>query len=244
MLHWVTDMNRSAFDFVFTSRNMLVLPALLSCFLLACQPQEKPLDTIELTEFATRYAAAWSGQDPVAFAAFYAEDASFRINDGEPSIGRAAIEQTARDFMTAFPDMVVRLVEVRRAGDVVEFHWHWTGTNSGPGGTGNAVDLVGFEEWTLGDDGLLLTSQGHMDDVEYQRQLTAGNEPCSEPWLQMVEQTLSTGDGRGHGPDLGSSEWRSVVEFKLGIRGNPGVPDRATEEWCTYIDHEISGTVR
>ena len=226
------------------SRKMLVLPALLSCFLFACDAQEEPLDADALTAFATRYAAAWSGQDPVAFAAFYAEDASFRINDGEPSIGRAAIEQTARDFMTAFPDMIVSLVDVRRAGDVVEFHWHWTGTNSGPGGTGNAVDLVGFEAWTLGDDGLILSSQGHLDDVEYQRQLTAGTEPCSKPWLQMVEQKLSTGDGQGHGPDLGSSEWRSVVEFKLGIRGNSGVPDRDSEEWCTYIDQAISGTVR
>lgn len=241
--HWVTDMNWSAFGSVFASRNILVLPILLSCFLLACQAQKEPLDTNELTDFATRYAAAWSGQDPVAFAAFYAEDASFRINEGEPSIGRAAIEQTARGFMTAFPDMVVRLVEVRRTGDVVEFHWHWTGTNSGPGGTGNAVDLVGFEEWTIGDDGLILRSQGHMDDVEYQRQLTAGTKPCSAPWLQMVEQTLSTGDGQGHGPDLGSSEWRSVVEFKLGIRGNPDVPDRATEEWCAYIDQAMSGSV-
>ena len=225
------------------SRKMLVLPALLSCFLFACDAQEEPLDADALTAFATRYAAAWSGQDPVAFAAFYAEDASFRINDGEPSIGRAAIEQTARDFMTAFPDMIVSLVDVRRAGDVVEFHWHWTGTNSGPGGTGNAVNLVGFEAWTLADDGLILSSQGHLDDVEYQRQLTAGTEPCSKPWLRMVEQKLSTGDGQGHGPDLGSSEWRSVVEFKLGIRGNPGVPDRDSEEWCTYIDQAISGLV-
>src|SRR5210317_1571361 len=225
------------------SRGAVVVLALASCFLLACQAQKEPLEADGLTEFATRYAAAWSGQDPVAYASFYAEDGSLRINDGEPSIGRAAVEQTAREFMTAFPDMVVRLVEVRRAGDIVEFHWHWTGTNSGPGGTGNAVDLVGFEEWTLGEDGLILTSQGHMDDAEYQRQLTAGAVPCSTPWLQMVEQTLSTGDGQGHGPDLGSSEWRSVVEFKLGIRGNPDVPDRVSEEWCTYIDQAISRLV-
>ena len=224
-----------------STRNLFVFPALLLCCLLACDAQQEPLDASELSELATRYAAAWSGQDPTAFAAFYAEDASFRINDGKPSIGRAAIEQTAREFMTAFPDMVVSLVEVRRADDVVEFHWHWTGTNSGPGGTGNAVDLVGFEEWTIDEDGLILTSQGHMDDAEYQRQLTAGTEPCSTPWLQMVEKTLSTGDGQGHGPDLGSSEWRSVVEFKLGIRGNPDVPDRATEAWCAYIDQAISG---
>lgn len=127
-----------------------------------------------LTDLATRYAAAWSSQDPLAFAAFYAEDGTFRINDGEPSIGRDEIAETARGFMSAFPDMVVRLVEIRRAKDHVEFHWHWTGTNTGPGGTGNAVDLYGFEQWTLDDNGLILESRGNLDDAEYQRQLHAG----------------------------------------------------------------------
>ncbi len=126
-----------------------------------------------LPEFARRYAAAWSGQDPAAFASFYAENASFRINDGEPSIGRAAIAETARGFMASFPDMVVRLVELRQTGHHVEFHWHWTGTNTGPGGTGNAVDLRGYEQWTLDSDGLILETRGHMDDAEYQRQLNA-----------------------------------------------------------------------
>lgn len=127
----------------------------------------------ELTEFATRYAAAWSSQDPVAFASFYAEGGSFRINDGEPSIGRDAIEETARSFMASFPDMVVQLVELRQTTDHVEFHWHWTGTNTGPGGTGNAVDLRGYEQWTLDENGLILESRGNMDDAEYQRQLNA-----------------------------------------------------------------------
>lgn len=126
-----------------------------------------------LAEFARRYAAAWSGQDPAAFASFYAENASFRINDGEPSIGRAAIAETARGFMASFPDMVVRLVELRQTDHHVEFHWHWTGTNTGPGGTGNAVDLRGYEQWTLDSDGLILETRGHMDDAEYQRQLNA-----------------------------------------------------------------------
>ncbi|MBT8443059.1 MAG: nuclear transport factor 2 family protein [Gammaproteobacteria bacterium] len=128
----------------------------------------------DLEDFATRYAAAWSSQDPEAFASFYAEGGSFRINDGEPSIGREAVTETARAFMTAFPDMVVRLVELRRKGDHIEFHWHWTGTNTGPGGTGNAVDLRGFEQWTLDKDGLVLESRGNLDDAEYQRQLNAG----------------------------------------------------------------------
>ncbi len=69
--------------------------------------------------------------------------------------------------------MLIRLVEVRRTDEYVEFHWHWTGTNTGPGGTGNPVDLKGFEQWTLGVDGLILESRGNMGDAEYQRQLHA-----------------------------------------------------------------------
>lgn len=132
------------------------------------------MTTKELTDFAERYATAWSSQDPVAFASFYADNGRLQINDGEPSIGRDAVEQTARDFMTAFPDMVVRLVELREAGERIEFHWHWTGTNTGPGGTGAAVDLTGFESWILDDDGLILESLGHLDAAEYERQLNAG----------------------------------------------------------------------
>ncbi len=64
-------------------------------------------------------------------------------------------------------------------------------------------------------------------------------QPCSEQWLQFVEEQLSTGDSEGHGPDLGSMEWRSVVEFKLGIRGDPTIPSRESNQWCRYIDEKI-----
>ena len=47
---------------------------------------------------------------------------------------------------------------------------------------------------------------------------------------------MPTGDGRGHGPDLGSEEWQSVVEYKLGIRGKTETPERNTAMWCRYID--------
>lgn len=134
----------------------------------------EPQDMNELLAFATRYADAWSSNDPVAFAAFYAEDGTFRINDGEVSVGRDAIAATARSFMTSFPDMVVRLVETHREGEYVHFHWRWTGTNTGPEGTGNAVDLTGYEQWRLDENGLILETRGHLDDAEYQRQLNAG----------------------------------------------------------------------
>lgn len=126
----------------------------------------------KLVDMATRYAAAWSSQDPAALAAFYEVNGVLVVNDGEPAAGREAVAARAAGFMEAFPDMVVSLVEVTGSGQQAVFHWHWTGTNTGPGGTGRAVDLRGYEEWTLGDNGLILESRGHYDKDDYQRQLS------------------------------------------------------------------------
>ena len=65
-------------------------------------------------------------------------------------------------------------------------------------------------------------------------------EPCSTEWQQAVESRLATGDGHGHGPDIGSEEWRSVVEFKLGIRDDPSTPARNSADWCAYIDERLT----
>ena len=157
------------------ARNKIVMMLLTLVCLSACQSKQEPMDIAELAEFATRYAEAWSGQDPKAFASFYAETGSLTINDGVPSVGRDAVEQTAREYMSAFPDMLVRMVELSRDGERVNFYWHWTGTNTGPGGTGATVDLKGYEQWTLDEDGLILESLGHLDEAEYQRQLTAAD---------------------------------------------------------------------
>ena len=156
-----------------TTSGTFTVMALALVLLAACETNENRMDATELTVFATRYAAAWSGQDPAAFALFYAESGSFAINDGEPAVGRDAIEEVAQGFMNAFPDMLVTLVEVRQQKGQVFFYWHWTGTNTGSGGSGNAVDLKGHEEWIIDSDGLILKSLGHLDDAEYQRQLNA-----------------------------------------------------------------------
>lgn len=125
----------------------------------------------QLTDFATRYAAAWSGQNPTALASFYREDGSLTVNEGAPSVGRAAIAATARGFMTAFPDMVLKLDGLGQQGDHTIFRWLWTGTNTGPGGTGRSVRIRGYEEWILGADGLIREAKGHYDEAEYQGQL-------------------------------------------------------------------------
>jgi uncharacterized protein (TIGR02246 family) len=128
----------------------------------------------ELTNFGTRYAAAWSSQNPVKLASFYNEKGSLTVNGGAPSVGRAAITETARGFMTAFPDMRVTMDHVSQDGNHMLFRWTWTGTNTGPGGTGKSVRIHGYEEWTLGADGLIAESNGHFDESEYQRQLKSG----------------------------------------------------------------------
>ncbi len=75
----------------------------------ACAWNAPPSDAIELTRFATRYAAAWSSQEAASVAAFYADSGSININGSPPSVGRAAVAADAQGFMTAFPDMVVAL---------------------------------------------------------------------------------------------------------------------------------------
>lgn len=64
--------------------------------------------------------------------------------------------------------------------------------------------------------------------------------PCSTDWYKVMESQLTTGDNQGHGPDPGSIEWRSVIEFKLGIRGDTDTPDRRSPEWCTFIDAYVN----
>jgi steroid delta-isomerase-like uncharacterized protein len=132
------------------------------------------MNQTELTDFANRYAAAWSSQDPASLAAFYTEDGSLTVNAGAPAVGRAAITTTAQGFMTAFPDMVVKLKEASQEDRHAIFRWVWIGTNTGPGGTGKQVRLEGYEEWTLGADGLIAESKGHYDEAEYARQLQFG----------------------------------------------------------------------
>ena len=133
------------------------------------------MDDTRLKDFGRRYTRAWCRQNPASVAAFYAEDGSLQINDGAPSVGRTAITAAAREFMTALPDMIVTMDDVAGDGDRAIYRWTLTGTNTGPGGTGKRVRISGYEEWTLGADGLIAQSKGHFDAVEYQRQLKAGS---------------------------------------------------------------------
>jgi steroid delta-isomerase-like uncharacterized protein len=132
------------------------------------------MDAAKLREFATKYTAAWCSQNAASVASFYAENGSLKINAGSPSIGREAITAAAQDFMTAFPNMIVRMDKLNLDEGHIVYHWTLIGTNTGPGGTDNAVHISGYEEWTIGGDGLIAESKGHYDEAEYQRQLKTG----------------------------------------------------------------------
>jgi uncharacterized protein (TIGR02246 family) len=132
------------------------------------------MDAARLKTFGTTYTAAWCSQEPARVAALYAEHGSLTINQGTPSVGRTAITAAVRSFMTTFPDMVVAMDDVNLQENHAVYRWTLTGTNTGPGGTGNAVRISGFEEWTFGPDGLIAASKGHFNEAEYQHQLRAG----------------------------------------------------------------------
>jgi len=127
-----------------------------------------------LTEFAKRYAEAWCSHHPEKVASFFAENGSLRVNDGPTAVGRAAIAEIAREFMTTFPDMVVTFDKLEPRGNRTAFHWTVIGTNSGPGGTGERIRISGYELWKIDNDGLIAESKGHFDAAEYERQLKQG----------------------------------------------------------------------
>ena len=133
------------------------------------------MNSTELEEFARQYTAAWCSQNAASVATFFAEDGSLRINDGVASVGREAITIAAQEFMTAFPDMLVEMRELTSEDDHVIYQWTLIGTNDGPGGTGNAVHIDGFEKWTIGADNLIAESLGNFDAVDYGHQLESGS---------------------------------------------------------------------
>src|SRR5262245_9968602 len=125
----------------------------------------------EIRRIAEAYFAAWSSQDPLQVAAFYQLVVWLSVNDDPPANGREAITDVAKGFMTAFPDMKVVLDDVVLQNADAVCHWTWTGTHTGPGGTGRPVRISGFEVWRIACNGLIASSRGHFDAVEYHRQL-------------------------------------------------------------------------
>lgn len=129
------------------------------------------MESNDLRIFAQKYADAWCSEKPESVAAFFSENGSLSVNDAPPATGREAIAGVAAGFMNAFPDMIVTFDKLENSPGGIEFHWTLTGTNTGPGGTGNKVKVSGFELWKFDENGLIISSIGSFDAEEYNRQL-------------------------------------------------------------------------
>ena len=129
--------------------------------------------SVRLRDFATRYTAAWCSHDPARVASFFAPNGSLKVNDGQPAVGREAIADVARGFVTTFPDMKVLMDGISGTDERAVYRWTLVGTNSGPDGNGNKVRISGYEEWRFDANGLVLESRGHFDAEDYERQLEA-----------------------------------------------------------------------
>ena len=149
------------------------LITLLLVMLTACA-SEKTSDPMNLDEFATQYTAAWCSHKAAVVASFFAPEGSLEINQDSASVGRPAITVTVQKFMTAFPDLIVKLDKLTGDSNRATYYWTLTGTNTGPGGSGHTVRISGYEEWQFGAGHHIAESRGHFDEADYQRQLKMG----------------------------------------------------------------------
>jgi len=63
---------------------------------------------------------------------------------------------------------------------------------------------------------------------------------CSIDVLNKIEKSVQVSDEKGHGPDLGSEEWQTVVELRLDLLGKLAMPDRNSEAWCHYVEQALT----
>jgi hypothetical protein len=124
-------------------------------------------DRRQIEQLARDYTEAWCSRDPARVASHYAPGGTIAINGGEP----APIADVAQAFIAASPDIQVFQDDLVVVDDVVEYHWTFTGTSAE---TGKPVRIQGFEDWTVGADGLIAAARGIYDGAEYDRQVREG----------------------------------------------------------------------
>ncbi len=132
------------------------------------------MDQTKAEDIAAAYTAAWNSRSPEAVASFFAEECHFIINRGEPWTGRSGVAEMAAGFFADVPDLVLVCDKVRAAGDHVVFLWTFAGTHSG---TGNSLNISGWEEREFDSDNKVKFSLGWYDAELYQAQVD-GVEPA------------------------------------------------------------------
>lgn len=58
---------------------------------------------------------------------------------------------------------------------------------------------------------------------------------CTTDDYQRIDHFIHSSDSQGHGPDIGSNEWKQVVEFKLDLRKRKSAPNIQSPSWCSFV---------
>ncbi|HEY6600148.1 MAG TPA: SgcJ/EcaC family oxidoreductase [Pseudomonadales bacterium] len=125
------------------------------------------IDHEHASELAAAYTGAWNSGSSEAVAAFYAHDGQIVINRGSPWIGRKGVADMAAGFFADVPDLKLACDAVRCAGNHVAYFWTFTGTHAS---SKNSLRVVGWEEWDLDSDRMIVASRGWFDADDYARQ--------------------------------------------------------------------------
>jgi len=58
---------------------------------------------------------------------------------------------------------------------------------------------------------------------------------CSASTYQTIEARVPVEDDEGHGPDVGSTEWKHAIEAKLRRQHEPQFPPMDSDAWCQRV---------
>ena len=105
--------------------------------------------------------AAWNRGDAEAIGSFLAEDVIWRdVALGMPLHGRAALQEAAQAYMTAFPDLHIEVTSVTLEGPRLVQEWTVTGTHRGEllgmAPTGRWTETYGAVITTFDDDAVMI----------------------------------------------------------------------------------------
>ena len=129
------------------------------------------MNTTELKGFAKKYASAWSSGDPGNVLVLHSETSRLSVNDGEPAIGKDAIRKIIDDFMKAYPDLHIQVNDVLEEEAGIVFYCNVVATNSGPGGTGEKINMEVQEFWTFDSNSKFVEIEAYDDPEKFEGRL-------------------------------------------------------------------------
>jgi steroid delta-isomerase-like uncharacterized protein len=163
-----------------------------------------------MLERAADALSAWNRGDPDGVVRHVVEDVLWRdVALGMPLQGRDALRHAARAYMTAFPDLHIKVTSSTQEGPRVAQEWTATGTHRGElmglPPTGRWTESFGATVITFDEDGLMIEGAMYWNPLAMLQQLGLA------PLLGRAEGPVRPQVGAGGEPDAPSAEPARVV---------------------------------